>query len=111
MVMEIKIISLSNSELKSAVMRQLLRGDEQGREFHIKDLKVHDTPPISADVTLERVSGRVEEKNLDHGFLAAAILRFCMDNKIPLPRSATKNLQVVNGLLSMFLSMETTDVR
>ncbi|MCB1557055.1 MAG: hypothetical protein KDJ15_07060 [Alphaproteobacteria bacterium] len=109
MVMEIKIISFSKAEMKQAVFRQLLRGEEQGREFHIKTLEIENKTPITARVTLERVSGRVDEKTLDHGFLAAAMLRYCMDNKIPLPRKADKNLQIVNGLLSMFLSMETKE--
>ena len=111
MIMEIKIISLNKQELNSAIMRQLLHGDEKGREFFLKNVQVNESQPVSADITIERVSGKIEERTLDHGFLAAAMLRYCMDNKIPMPRNATKNVQVVNGMLSIFLSMETKDPR
>ncbi len=106
----IKIISLNENELHKAVLRHMLRSQKGGREFFIKSLEITEEIPISTKVTIERPSGVVEEEVLDHTFLAAAVLRFCMDNKIPLPRKATKNLQMVNGLLSIFLSMKTTDL-
>ncbi len=109
--MEIKIISFNKEELNSAIMRQLLHGEEKGREFFLKKVTVNEDIPVSITVTIERISGKIEEKKLDHGFLAAAMLRFCMDNKIPMPRNATKNIQMVNGMLSIFLSMETKNPR
>lgn len=110
MVSEIKIISLNENELQKAIFRHLLRGEENGREFYIKNIEIAEKMPVSAKVTIERTTGHIDKKNLDHTFLAAAVLRFCMDNKIPLPRKANKNVQMVNGLLSVFLSMKTTDV-
>lgn len=110
MVSEIKIISLNENELRKAIFRHLLRGEEEGREFYIKEMEITSEVPVGARIKIERVSGKLEDKDLDHTFLAAAVLRFCMDNKIPLPRKANKNLQMVNGLLSIFLSMKTNDL-
>ena len=110
MVMEIKVLSFSKDEITSAIMRQLLRGEEQGREFYVKTLQI-EKQPISVKLTMERPSGRIDEKKLDHGFLAASMLRYCIDNKIPMPRSADKDLHILNGRLSLFLSMNNDNTR
>lgn len=111
MVKEIKIISVTRDELKMAIVRHLMRNDEKDRHFFVDEIVVKENGGLSADVTISRPSGRQEQKHLDNSVLAAALLRFFMDSNIPLPRKANKNLQIVNGLVSMFLSMDNKDVR
>lgn len=111
MIMEIKVLSFNRDEVQAAIMRQLLHTEEQGREFYVKNLVINEKSPISAVMTIERSSGRIEKKNLDQGFLAASMLRYCIDNKIPMARNSNKDLHVLNGMLSLFLSMETKNLR
>lgn len=111
MVKEMKIISLTNNELKTAIVRHLMRNDEKDRHFFVDEIKISEEGTVNALVTISRPSGRQETKSLDHSALAAALLRFCMDNNIPLPRKASKNLQMMNGYLSMFLTLDNEETR
>jgi hypothetical protein len=63
----------------------------------------------SIEVRLEIYEIRSDKRcevTLDAATIGAALLRFCIDNKIPLPRKARKRLQVLGDSIALDLSME-----
>ena len=45
-------------------------------------------------LTIAKDDGGKSEKRLNAGFLGAALIRYCLSEKIPIPRSATKRVIV-----------------
>ena len=57
---------------------------------------------ISAAIEItDQQSGETQQVELNAAYLGAALLRFCIDKKIPLPRQSAKSLQVVGDNIAL----------
>lgn len=54
---------------------------------------------------LDPSSGNCKTATLEATYLAAAMLKFCFDHKIPIPRRASKSVEIVDGGLALSLSV------
>ena len=99
-------ILFERDELFTALANQLERTDERTKFGTIVDLKIVEDPVVTVHLVVEMSSdGRTSAKPLKPEFVAAALLRFCKYQRIPLPKFGTKALRVINGQLALIVTL------
>lgn len=107
MVTEFRRLVFSSNDMKIAIKtfnkdkaRQLPAGD-------ILEYKIIDEPNISCRVRVGDVndSSKDQEVVVDASYLGAALIHHCLQNKIPLPKSAKKNLECAGDGLALSLTI------
>lgn len=103
---EVRIIVFTSEELLDAVAQfsdgldtPLFRGKPS--EFYVRK-----SPKVSAVLEVERAGGdEIETVDLNSSHLAAMLISFCRGLRIPLPRNAKKELDVMGEQLVLRLEV------
>ncbi|MBN2752349.1 MAG: hypothetical protein JXQ84_06540 [Rhodospirillaceae bacterium] len=72
---------------------------------YLSALVLRGEPQLGVDLSLEGTDGTHHEILINESTLGAAIIRFCMDNHVPLPTKADKRLKIVNDKLVLDISL------
>ena len=90
---EIRRLVFSNDELVEALRRYSETSDEKLPVGRVRACTVVDDRKTAVTLEIEnRYTQEVYQVNLRHEFVGAALLRFCFDNGIPVPRDSEKSL-------------------
>ena len=72
------------------------------------DCHVRKHPKVHAILEVERAGGEeIDTVDLNSSQLAAALISFCRERRIPLPRNARKELDVIDDQLALRLEVGT----
>lgn len=92
---EIRRLVFSNNELVEALHAYSQTSDEKIPEGDVRTCKAVDEKTIAVRLEIEnRHTQETYQVNLRHEFVGAALLGFCFDKGIPVPRESEKSLQI-----------------
>ena len=92
---EIRRLVFSNDELVEALQAYSETSNEKIPEGKVRTCTVVDDRKTAVTLEIEnRFTQEVYQVNLRHEFVGAALLGFCFDTGIPVPRDSEKSLQV-----------------
>ncbi len=103
---ELRKILFSKEEVQAAVVDYCLRAKIRLPAENIEGLEVQADP--EAMVVLKYADpgpGETSTVELSRDQVAAALIRYCSNIKVPLPRSAQKVLQPGNGGVSLLINV------
>ncbi len=106
MPQELRKIVFSEDELKAAVIDHCMRNGINLPRGVMTGFKA--TPDVAATVVITYDTTEIQdapEVRVGRDDVAAALIRHCGANKIPLPRAARKILKVENGEVSLMVSI------
>ena len=103
MLTEIRKLVFPQDDLLKAVTLHSAKGPMGLPEGDITAVKVDDSTTPGATVKI-----RGESVALDGEFLLAAMVRYCIDSTIPMPRKAEKSLDLVDGQLALNIFISET---
>ncbi len=106
MPQELRKIIFSEDELKMAVIDHCMRNGIKLPKGVMTDFKA--TPDVAATVIITYDTTEIQdapEVRVSRDDVAAALIRHCGANKIPLPRAARKILKVEDGEVSLMVSI------
>lgn len=88
------------------VTRAILALNAQSRQKFLRPgslagIALHETPRLGVELRVETVGGSLESLLLDEVLVGAAMIRFCIDTRVPLPQHATKSLKICNGQVAL----------
>ncbi len=110
MLTEYRKLVFPDSELIQAITAH----DEVSMKFlDSKDLvKVEATasPDLKIVAKLRGKDGRDESVQLEYSYVVAAMVRYCVEQKIPLPRRGEKLIELDDGKLALSISMDGSSV-
>jgi hypothetical protein len=96
-------IIFERDEVVAAVEAFLRRRSERG---YLVALEIVSRPAIRADIRLRSERNSEERKvQFDHAKLAAALIAFCNEKRIPLARRAEKRLAMLGDNLALLVSL------
>lgn len=99
-------VIFERDELFSALANQMERTGERTKFGSIVDLKIVEDPVVTVHLVMEMGSdGRRTTTPLKPEFVAAALLRYCKYERIPLPKFGTKALRVINDQLALIVTL------
>lgn len=65
----------------------------------LESVRLCEDPVFHVDVTVETADGGRDTVVLNETMIGAAIIRYCITTRVPLPLRSSKSLKVVNGQL------------
>ncbi len=68
-------------------------------EGYLSAIALHGGPNLNIEISVETPDGFRQEVTVGSAIVAAAMIRFCMERKVPLPMKADKMLEVINDRL------------
>jgi len=104
---ELRKIHFPNDELQAAVVDYCLRSKIRLPDRNIEELEVRDDP--KAMVVLKYADTGPQEASevkLSRDQVTTALIRYCSNIKVPLPRSAQKVLQPAYDGISLLINID-----
>jgi hypothetical protein len=71
----------------------------------LDSVRLCEDPVFHVDVTVETAAGGRETVVLNETMIGAAIIRYCITTRVPLPLRSSKSVKVVNGQLVFDISL------
>jgi len=106
---ELRKLGFSEDELRAAAFDYCLRTNLAIPQAPLEALEVGDDPEATVTLKFDTMHTADEkEVKLSRDQVGAALIRFCSDHKIPLPRHGQKVLQVQNGEISLMVNIHWT---
>ncbi len=103
---EVRIIVFTSEEALAAIEQFNENLDTPLFRGKPSDLHIRKNPQVRAILEVERAGGdQIDTVDLNASHLAAAMITFCQKRRIPLPRSAKKELDVLDGQLVLRLEV------
>ena len=103
---EIRKIIFAEDEIVRAILTQNHNSTKKLPPGDIVEVKANSSPEPSLELTIfDPTAEDPKTINLRAPYLAAAMLRFCFDNKIPIPRIADKSVEVLGSSLALSISI------
>lgn len=92
------------------VTRAILAFNAQSRQKFLlpgslAGFALRDDPELAVDLRIETVGGAIETVRLNQVQVGAAIIRFCIDSRVPLPLHGAKSLKLSNGRIVLDVSV------
>ena len=115
---ELRQIVFSNEETIDALAKHCRRLHKEQQNLSVKGCEIFSDPEIGVRLEIdcgdEAKPGR-SDLGKDHtitlkpAFIGAALVRYCIDLKIPIPRVAVKSLQVIGSGLALNLTIKASE--
>jgi hypothetical protein len=107
MITERRQVIFSNDAVKEAVRLFATIHPDKMPHGHIRRVWFAAEPEMTLTVQFEPPGARqLHDMEFGQGEIAAFLILFCRKNKIPLPRTADKFLEVENGSLSLVITKQ-----
>ena len=109
MATEIRRITFTNRELIAAILAHCRAG---WRDLPPGPVTVAEVDKeIGVTLSFETFNVQTDAKavaqfKLDQNEVGAALLRYCMANRVPIPKSARKSLQVIGDSVSLMIMID-----
>lgn len=105
MLTEQRLVVFPDAELIEAILRHARTTERQLPHGDVVGLHVRPDPEPSVSLSV-RGGGGDETVRFDQSYLVGALLRYCIDHKIMVPKRARKWLEVSDGALALVLHMD-----
>ncbi len=106
---ELRKLVFSEDELRAAAFDYCLRTNVAIPQAPLESLQVGDDPEAAITLKFDTMHAADEKEfKLSRDQVGAALIRFCSDHQIPLPRHGQKVLQVQNGAISLMVNIHWT---
>ena len=103
---EVRIIAFTRQDVQEAIDRFGVIADKRLFKGKLIDCHVKKHPGVHAVLEVQRPAAeKTATVELNSTQLAAALISFCCDRHIPLPRVASKELDVIDDQLVLRLEM------
>jgi hypothetical protein len=104
---ELRQVLFPKPELQSAIRKYARTIRHRLPPGEIVECKVEGgTDSFVALRLKDEITGEEDSVSFNEAFVGAALLRFCMDLHIPVPRKGEKALKVVNGDVALLISLK-----
>jgi hypothetical protein len=104
---ELRQVLFPKPELQSALRKYARTIRHRLPPGDIVECKVEGGPDNFVALRLkDEITGEEDSVSFNEAFVGAALLRFCMDCQIPVPRKGEKALKVVNGDVALLISLK-----
>jgi hypothetical protein len=100
---EMRQIAFQQQEVARALIDYDRRRDNKFPPGKIRTIEIEEDPEIRATVTIENIKGETTAMTIGSEILAASLILFCINHKIPIPVEATKRLQKVGDGVALFV--------
>ncbi len=109
---EVRIIAFTSEDVLEAVDEFGAIVDKRLSGGKVTDCHVGKHPGVHALLEVQRAAGeKTGTVDLNSTQLAAALISFCFDHYIPLPRSASKELDVIDDQLVLRLELGAKNIQ
>ena len=108
---EFRQLVFTEKEVIEALSQHCVRMNRSLPEGSAVKCNLTSKPEIAVELVIQNVSeGRADTGThasvaLEAAFVGAALLRFCMDKKIPIPRKGQKALQIADSALLLTITL------
>lgn len=104
-ITETRTLTFSDNTLIESINRHVSRKRLTIQPGQVENITYDDHSDVAIVLTILADDGRMVESRFDAEFIAAAMIRFCIDEKIPVPRTARKRVLLDNGRASLEFTM------
>ena len=104
-ITESRTLTFSDNTLIESINRHVSRKRLNIQPGQVENIAYDDRGDVSIVLTILADDGRTIESRFDAEFIAAAMIRYCIDEKIPVPRTASKRVLLNNGRASLEFTM------
>ncbi|WP_158047833.1 hypothetical protein [Skermanella pratensis] len=107
MITERRQVIFSNDAVREAVRLFAALHPDKMPHGQVRRVWTATEPELQLFVQIEQIGARkLHELRFGQGEIAAFLILFCRKNKIPLPRSSEKFLEIENGSLSLVITKQ-----
>ncbi|WP_299437265.1 hypothetical protein [uncultured Rhodospira sp.] len=106
MAKEMRRILLSEAEFTDALRRFVRARDQVFHGAALQTSRVTSADPLEVEVVVQHRDRQEQVMTLSATLLAAAVIRFCMEQRIPLPRAAEKSVRRVSGGVALDMQID-----
>ena len=103
---ELRCIIYTKKEIAKALKDQRLRADQPLPAGNMVDVRVGEKPHITVTVNIVDDGGRSHTVPFSGAELAAALIAYCIDRRVPIPASAKKSLTLIEGKLALKIAID-----
>jgi len=100
---EMRQIAFTQREVSRALIEYDRRRDHHFPSGSVRKVDIQDDPDIHATVTIESIGGGASDTKIGTAELAAALILYCINYRIPLPAESAKRLQKVGDGVALFV--------
>lgn len=105
---ELRQVLFPKPELQAAVAKYARLAKDKLPAGEIVDCKILGTTETFVELRLkDEFTGADAVVSFNEAFVGAALMKFCMDSHIPVPRKGEKALKVVNGDVALLISLKS----
>jgi hypothetical protein len=98
---EFRFVVFTTRELQRALIAQALRSRKQLPQGSVAGLVIQEGEPPAAVLTIEPNDGGKLDAIFEADEIVEAMINFCIDRRIPLPREPEKVLELFQGRLAL----------
>lgn len=111
-IAENRQILFSKMALLEAVLMQLKKLQQKIPVGKIEDIDVRDEEKITVTLRLRDLhTNKLHDLPVAPEALAAGLIAFCLDHRIPVPRRAAKSLRMIDGQVALILELPPRSAR
>ncbi len=100
---EMRQIAFHHQEVARALLDYDKRRDNKFPAGTIRNIEIEEDPDIHATIIFDVLKGGSTEVKVSPEVLAASLILFCINSKIPMPADATKRLQKIGDGVALFV--------
>ena len=100
---ELRQIAFQQQEVARALLDYDKRRDNKFPAGTIRTIAIGEEPDIHATIVFDEIKGGSTEVKVGPEVLAASLILFCINNKIPMPVESTKRLQKTGDGVALFV--------
>lgn len=105
MPIEVRHLIFDEAEVTAALLAYDRRSRPQTRSMSVADMRLDDFPAMKGFLTLRTTDGAIDVVEFGAAQLAAALILFCRNARIPLPAKAAKSVTIFDRGLRLSLSL------
>ncbi|MBB4265921.1 hypothetical protein [Roseospira visakhapatnamensis] len=101
MPIEMRRVVLSPSEFDHALRAFMAANEQMFKGARLLDTSFHRTDPLEVSVAVQTRVGQQNTLSLGGPHLAAVLIKYCIDRRIPLPRQSSKSVRKVSAGIAL----------
>ena len=105
MPIEVRHLIFDEAEVSAALLAYDRRTRPQSRSMTLADLRLDDFPTMKCYLTLRTPDGGLDVVEFSATQLAAALILYCRQERIPLPARASKSVRILDRSVHLSLSL------
>jgi hypothetical protein len=104
---ELRQVLFPKNELQAAIRKYARNTKDKLPPGEIVDSKVPGKTDAFVELHMkDEITGKDEVVTFSEAFVGAALLKYCMDSHIPVPRKGEKALKVVSGEVALLIALK-----